>query len=244
MGEGFEFSEIQANHILDMTIGRLTRLGRSRARERNERPTGDDQGTRRHPRQPRRCCAASSRPRWARSATKFASPRRAIITHDPGDLGAEDLIDDEPLVFLMTRAGYVKTVQAGSFRTQGRGGRGIAGAKLKEEDLVSQVIHTTAHEFILFFSNRGRVFRLKAHEIPMKERTARGTPVINLLPLEANEKIQAVIDTQDYPDDKMLLFATQKGIVKKTPFSEYDKSRREGFIAITLKEERRIGARC
>ena len=168
--------------------------------------------------------------------TKFATERRAIITHDPGELGAEDFIDDEDLVFLMTRAGYVKTVAAGAFRTQGRGGRGIAGAKLKEEDLVSQVIHTTAHAFVLFFSNRGRVFRFKAHEIPMKERTARGTPVINLLPLEPEEKIQAVIATRDYPDDKMLLFATKKGIVKKTPFSEYDKSRREGFIAITLKD--------
>jgi DNA gyrase subunit A len=136
----------------------------------------------------------------------------------------------------MTQAGYVKTVAAGSFRTQGRGGRGIAGAKLKEQDLVSQVIHTSAHEFILFFSNKGRVFRLKAHEIPQKERTARGTPVINLLPLEPEEKIQAVIATRDYPEDKLLLFATKKGIIKKTAFSEYDKSRREGFIAITLKD--------
>ena len=235
MGAGFEFSEIQANHILDMQIVRLTRLARTDLAQ----EMADLQVTIKELEE------ILSKPAVLRGVIKtelaeikdrYGSPRRAEITHDPGELGSEDLIDDEPLVLLMTRAGYVKTVAAGSFRTQGRGGRGIAGAKLKEEDLVSQVIHTSAHEFILFFSNRGRVFRLKAHEIPQKERTARGTPAVNLLPLEPEEKIQAVIATRDYPEDKLLLFATKKGIIKKTPFSEYDKSRREGFIAITLKE--------
>ncbi|MEY2418450.1 MAG: gyrase subunit [Actinomycetota bacterium] len=235
MAKPFDFSEIQANHILDMTIARLTRLSRSEYDQemKDLRTTITELEE------------ILAKPAVLRGVIKsemtavrdkFATPRRAELTHDPGELGSEDLISDEPLVFLMTRAGYVKTVAAGSFRTQGRGGRGIAGAKLKEEDLVSQVIHTSAHEFILFFSNRGRVFRLKAHEIPQKERTARGTPVVNLLPLEPEEKIQAVIATRDYPEDKLLLFATKKGIIKKTPFSEYDKSRREGFIAITLKD--------
>jgi DNA gyrase subunit A len=235
MAKPFDFSEIQANHILDMTIARLTRLSRSEYDQemKDLRVTITELEE------------ILSKPEVLRGVIKselaavrdkFATPRRAQITHDPGELGNEDLIDDEPLVFLMTRAGYVKTVAAGAFKTQGRGGRGIAGAKLKAEDLVSQVIHTSAHEFILFFSNRGRVFRLKAHEIPQKERTARGTPAINLLPLEPEEKIQAVIATRDYPDDKLLLFATKKGIIKKTAFSEYDKSRREGFIAITLKD--------
>ncbi|HUR78920.1 MAG TPA: DNA gyrase subunit A [Acidimicrobiales bacterium] len=235
MANPFDFSEIQANHILDMTIARLTRLSRSeydqemkdlRATITELQEILGNPGVLR----------GVIKTELGAIKDKYATARRAQITHDPGELGSEDLIDDEPLVLLMTRAGYVKTVAAGSFRTQGRGGRGIAGAKLKEEDLVSQVIHTTAHEFILFFSNRGRVFRLKAHEIPMKERTARGTPVINLLPLEPDEKIQAVIATRDYPEDKLLLFATKKGVIKKTPFSEYDKSRREGFIAITLKD--------
>jgi DNA gyrase subunit A len=167
---------------------------------------------------------------------EFATPRRAEITFDPGDIGVEDLIDDEPLVFTMTKAGYVKTVAAGAFRTQGRGGRGVQGARLKEEDLITQIIHTTAHAYLLFFSNRGRVYRLKAHEIPMKERTARGTAIVNLLPLAPDERIQAVIDTRDFDDDRHLFFATRKGQVKKTVFSEYDKSRREGFIAINLKD--------
>jgi DNA gyrase subunit A len=236
MGDGFEFSEIQANHILDMTIGRLTRLGRSEleAEMAELRATITElEEILANPAVLRGVIKSE----MTAIRDKFGNPRRAIITHDPGELGSEDLIDDEPLVFLITQAGYVKTVAAGAFRTQGRGGRGVAGARLRDQDLVSQVIHTSAHEFILFFSNRGRVFRLKAHEIPMKERTARGTPVVNLLPLEPEEKVQAVIATRDYPEDKMLFFATRKGIVKKTPFSEYDKSRREGFIAITLRED-------
>jgi DNA gyrase subunit A len=110
----------------------------------------------------------------------------------------------------------------------------VAGTRLREEDLVTTIIHTTAHSYLLFFSNQGKVYRLKAHEIPMKERQARGTAIVNLLPLQPDEKIQAIIDTRDYPDDRFLFFATKSGQVKKTAFSEYDKSRREGFIAINL----------
>jgi DNA gyrase subunit A len=141
------------------------------------------------------------------------------------------------LVITMTRAGYVKAVQASSFRTQARGGRGIQGANLREEDLVSRVIHTTAHAHLLFFSNRGKVYRLRAYEIPIKERTARGTAIVNLLPLAADEHIQALIDTREFPDDRYLLFATRAGQVKKTTFSEYDKSRRDGFIAVNLRDD-------
>src|SRR5260370_5126377 len=146
-----------------------------------------------------------------------------------------DLIDDEELVVSMTRAGCIKTVAANALRTQGRGGRGVQGTRLKEEDLVSRIIHTSAHAFLLFFSNRGKVYRLRAHEVPMKERTAKGTPIVNLLPLEPGEHIQAIIDTRDFPEDRYLFFATRLGQVKKTVFSEYDKSRREGFIAINLR---------
>jgi DNA gyrase subunit A len=167
----------------------------------------------------------------------FAQPRRSRIILDPGDLGAEDLIEDEELVFTMTKAGYVKTVPVGAFRTQGRGGRGIQGARLKEEDIVSHVVHTTAHAYLLFFSNRGRVYRLKGHEVPMKERTARGTAIVNLLPLAPNERIQAIVETRDYDTGRFLIFATRLGQVKKTLLSEYDKSRREGFIAINLRDD-------
>ncbi len=159
-----------------------------------------------------------------------------MITHDPGDMNVEDLVDDEELVVTMSRAGYVKAVSADAFRTQGRGGRGVQGARLKEEDLIDDVVHTSSHAHLLLFSNRGRVFRLRALEIPMKERTARGTAIVNLLPLSPSEKIQAVIGTRDFSADHYLVFATKLGQIKKTSFSEYDKSRREGFIAINLRE--------
>jgi len=235
MAAPFEFSEIQANHILDMTLGRLTRLGRSdlekEMAELRERIAEYE--------------AILADPAKLRGVIKtelgeirseFATPRRAEITFDPGEMNAEDFIEDAPLVVTMTRAGYIKTVSASAFRTQGRGGRGITGTKLKEEDLVTQIIHTTAHAYLLFFSNKGKVYRLKAHEVPMKERQARGIPIVNLLPLESSERIQAIIDTRDYPEDRFLFFATKNGQVKKTAFSEYDKSRREGFIAINLRE--------
>jgi DNA gyrase subunit A len=168
--------------------------------------------------------------------TKFANPRRSQIINDPGELGAEDLIDDEEIVVTMTQAGYIKSVSAANFKTQGRGGRGVAGAKLKEEDLVTHVVHTTTHAYLLLFSNKGKVYRLRGHEIPMKERQAKGTAVVNLIPLAAGESIQAIVDTKDFPEEQYLLFVTSEGQVKKTPFSEYDKSRRDGFIALNLRD--------
>ena len=151
-------------------------------------------------------------------------------------MNVEDLLDDKDLLVIMTRAGYIKSVDADAFRTQGRGGRGVAGGKLKEEDLVMRILHTSAHAYLLFFSNRGRVYRLRAHEIPERDRTAKGIPIVNLLPLAPDEHIQAIIDTRDYETNRYLFFATRLGQVKKTLFSEYDKSRREGFIAINLRE--------
>ena len=112
----------------------------------------------------------------------------------------------------------------------------MQGTKLKEEDLIDQVLHTTAHSHLLLFSNRGKVYRLRAHEVPVKERNARGTPIVNLLPLEPGESIQAIVETRTFDPDQYLVFATKTGQVKKTAFSEYDKSRREGFIAINLNE--------
>jgi DNA gyrase subunit A len=234
MAAPFSFSEIQANHILDMTLSRLTRLGRdeyeaemARLREtiaELQSILGDEGKLR-----------GVIKTEMGEVREKFGKPRRSPIGHDPGDMDAEDLIEDRPVVFVMTKAGYVKTVAAEAFRTQGRGGRGVQGAKVREEDLVTHISLTSTHAFLLFFSTQGRVFRLKAHEIPMKERTARGTAIVNLLPLRPEERIQTVIDTRDYPEDRYLVFATRQGQVKKTSFSEYDKSRREGFIAISLR---------
>jgi DNA gyrase subunit A len=231
----FEFSDVQATHIVDMRLSQLTRLGRANLEEELgqlrqtiaelESILGDEQILR-----------GVIKTEIGAIRDDFATDRRAAITYDEGDMSAEDLITDEELVITMTKAGYVKAVPASQFRTQGRGGRGVQGARLKDEDLVTRIIHTSAHAYLLFFSNRGKVYRLRAFEVPVKERTARGTAIVNLLPLEPDERIQALIDTREFPSDRYLLFATRKGQVKKTTFSEYDKSRREGFIAINLRD--------
>ena len=235
MSEPFTFSEEQANHILDMTLGRLTRLGRSELEEEMTQlreTIAELEAVLADPARLRSVIATE----MTAIRDKFADPRRSVITHDPGDLGVEDLVSDEEIVVTTTAEGYIKAVAADAFRTQARGGRGVQGARLKEEDLVTSVIHTTALSYLLLFSNRGRVYRLRGHEIPMKDRTARGTALVNLLPLEHGETVQAVVETRDFPADHYLVFATARGQVKKTAFSEYDKSRREGFIAISLRE--------
>ena len=236
MAEPFSFSEDQANHILDMTLGRLTRLGRAELDTEMaelvatigelEAILGDEAKLR-----------GVIADELADVKARFAEERRTKIIHDPGDLSDEDLIHDDEIVVTLTRAGYVKAVAADAFRTQSRGGRGVQGARLKEEDLIREVVYATALSHLLLFSNRGKVYRLRAHEIPLKERTARGTPVVNLISLEPGERIQAIVPAKEFDPDHYLLFATRSGQVKKTPFSEYDKSRREGFIAITLHEK-------
>ncbi len=235
MAEPFEFSDVQSEYILDMTLSRLTRLGRSNLDEEMAqlRETigelqailADDAKLR-----------GVIKDEMGEIKEKFATPRLSEISYDVGDLDIEDLIDDEDLVVTMTAKGYVKTVAADAFRTQGRGGRGVAGAKLRDEDWVNHIIHTSAHAYLLFFSNLGRVYRLKAHEIPMKDRTARGTAIVNLLPLQPSETIQAIIDTRDYETNRFLFFATRNGQVKKTKFTEYDSSLRAGIIAINLRD--------
>ena len=235
MASPFDFSEEQANHILDMTLGRLTRLGRTELEDemRKLRETiAELQSILANDVKLRGVIADEI----TAIRDKYANDRVTQIVNDPGELGMEDLIDDEDIVITMTQAGYIKSVAADAFRVQGRGGRGVQGAKLRDEDFVSQIVHTTTHAYLLLFSNRGRVFRLRGHEIPMKERTAKGTAVVNLLNLLPNESIQAIVTTSDFPKDKFLVFATANGTVKKTAFSEYDKSRREGWIAINLRD--------
>ena len=231
----FEFSEIQANYILDMQLGRLTRLGRAELeaellelRERIgglEAILGDNVVLR-----------TVIKTEMGAVREQFATPRKSIITFDPGDLSMEDLIEDTEIVITFSKVGYIKAMPSDTFRTQGRGGRGIQGAKVREEDYVTDIISTSAHAYLLFFSTRGRVYRLKAHEIPMKDRAARGTAIVNLLPLAADEKIQAIIDTRTYEDHRYLFFCTKLGQVKKTLMSEYDSSLRAGIIAINLRE--------
>ena len=198
MAAPFAFSEEQANHILDMTLGRLTRLGRSELEEEMAKlreTIAELQSILANDTKLRAVIASE----LSALRDKYADERVTQIVNDPGELGVEDLIQDEEIVLTMTRAGYVKSVAADAFRTQGRGGRGVQGAKLRDEDFVDQIIHTTTLAHLLLFSNLGRVFRLRGHEIPMKERTAKGTAVVNLLNLQPRESIQAIISTDDFP---------------------------------------------
>ena len=233
--EPFEFSERQANHILDMQLGRLTRLGRTRLEEElvelqerikelEEILNNDTQ------------LRAVIKNELSEVREEHDTPRRSQIVFDEGDMEVEDLIDNEPVVITLSKGGYIKSVAADTFRTQGRGGRGVQGARLKEDDILVRVLTTTAHSYLLFFTNKGKVYRLKAYQVPMMDRTARGTAVVNLLQLEPDEVVEALIDTQEFVADEFLLFVTRKGVVKKTAFTEYDKNRTNGLIAINLRE--------
>ena len=236
MAEPFSFSEFQTEDILRMQLGQLTRLSRIELQTEIEelRATIADLAA---ILADRSVLNTVIKTELGEIRTEFATPRRSVITWDPGDMSIEDLIEDRELVITLSKVGYVKAMPSDTFRTQGRGGRGIQGAKLKDEDYVTDIITTSAHAYLLFFSNRGRVYRLKAHEIPEKDRTARGTAIVNLLPLAPDEKIQAVIDTRTYEDHRYLFFCTKLGQVKKTLMSEYDSSLRAGLIAVNLRDD-------
>ncbi len=237
MGEGFEFTEVQANHILDMQLARLTRLARNALEEELAELAETIAGLEAILADPG-LLNQVIKDEMSAIADEFATPRQTILVNDPGEIDIEDLIDDEDLVVTLSSSGYIKSVSIEEFRTQGRGGRGVTGAKLKDDDddLIDHLLHTTAHAYLLFFSNRGRVYRIKTHEIPISSRTSRGTALVNLLMLEPDEKIQAIVDTRDYETNRFLFFATRHGRVKKTLFTAYDSSLKAGLIAIKLNE--------
>ena len=236
MGAPFEFSELQAEDILAMNLGQLTRLARIDL-EKGLQTEKDNIVTLSSILHDRSVLNAVIKEEITKIREDFATPRKSVITFDPGDMSLEDLIEDLELVITFSKIGYIKAMPADTFRTQGRGGRGIQGAKVKDDDYVTSIITTSAHAYLLFFSNRGRVYRLKAHEIPVKDRSARGTAIVNLLPLGPDEKIQTIIDTRDYETNRFLFFATKLGQVKKTLFTDYDSSLRAGIIAVNLRDD-------
>lgn len=168
---------------------------------------------------------------------KYSSARITKITDEAKDLDVEDLIAEEEVAITVTKAGYVKRLPVATYRQQKRGGKGTQGVNLKEADFVEHLFISSTHAYLLFFSSRGRVYRLKAYEIPEASRHARGTAIVNVLPLEKGETIAAVIATKDFPEDEYLMFATSSGMVKKTSMKLYDRTRRDGLIAINLKED-------
>jgi DNA gyrase subunit A len=234
MEKKFGFTERQAIDILDMQLRQLTKLSRIdleteqkeiRAKIKELTAILDDD----------KVLRGVISAELTKVRDTFANPRVCQIAADVGEMGVEDLVEDKELVIVMTQEQYIKAVSADSFRTQGRGGRGVSGARMKSDDIVRNVIFTTAHAYLLFFSNRGRVYRLRALEVPERERTAKGIPIVNLLPLQQGETIQAIIDTREFPGERNLFFATKQGQVKKTKFDEYDSSRRDGLIALKLR---------
>ena len=169
-------------------------------------------------------------------ADKYGDDRRTAIGYDD-DVSMEDLIPDEDTVIAMTHLGYIKRMDVDNFRSQNRGGKGIKGMQTIEEDYIEDLLMTTNHHFMMFFTNKGRVYRLKAYEIPEAGRTARGTAIINLLQLQPDEKITAIIPMREYTEDKYLFMATRNGMVKKTPMVEYEHVRKNGLQAIVLRED-------
>ncbi len=165
---------------------------------------------------------------------KFADPRRTELASTAHDLDVEDLIAEEDMVVTITKAGYVKRLPVATYRQQKRGGKGVAGRQPQGERLRRDLFIASTHDYVLFFSTKGKVYRMKVHELPVGSRHARGTAAVNLLPFEQDEKIAAAITTRDFSADDFLLFATRDGMVKKTALQAYDRSRRDGIIAIAL----------
>lgn len=233
--ETFELSEIQANAILDMPLRRLTALEVDKLRT--------ELAELRETIAELQAILADPKRRWTIIKDEltsikdtFAEDRRSRLVPDEGDLSLEDLIADDELIITVSSTGYLKSVPASTYRTQGRGGRGVKAAEVSGDDVVRHLVHTTAHAYLLFFTNKGLVHRVKAHAIPRQSRTAKGVLAQSVLPVAPDETIQAVIDTRDYETGRYLVMVTKKGQAKKTEFREYD-SRNQTLVAIRLADD-------
>ncbi len=234
--ERFDLSEIQATAILDMQLRRLAALERQRiideAAELRRRISDLEE-----------ILASPTRQRQIISeelgeiVSRFGDDRRTRLVPYEGDMSAEDLIAQEDVVVTVTRGGYAKRTKTDLYRAQRRGGKGVQGATLREDDIVEHFFVTTTHHWLLFFTNKGRVYRAKAHELPEQARTARGQHVANILAFQQDERIAGVIDIPDYDTAPYLVIATKQGLVKKTALREYDSSRTGGIVAINLRDD-------
>lgn len=237
--ESFSLSEKQSEAILEMKLRRLTGLEREKIeqelaelREKIEyfkRVLSDKE-----------LLKQIIKDELLEIKGKYNSKRLTKITDEVKELDVEDLIAEEEVAVTVTKAGYVKRLPVATYRQQKRGGKGMQGVNLKESDFVEHLFISSTHAYMLFFSSFGKVYRLKAYEIPEASRHARGTAIVNLLPLEKGETIAAVIATKDFPEDEYLMFATASGMVKKTSMKLYDRTRRDGLIAINLKENDKL----
>ncbi len=234
--ERFKLSDIQAQAILDMQLKRLSGLQREKLEDEynelmkliayykevlaNESMVYD-----------------IIKKELLEIKEKFGDERLTKITAAEGEFNEEDLIKEEQTVVALTHFGYIKRMPVDTYRSQKRGGKGITGISTKEDDFVKSIFTASTHDIILFFTNKGKMYRLRGFEIPECGRTARGTAIVNLLNLDSGEKVSAIIPIQNYADGKYILMGTKNGIVKKTPLKEYDSSRTTGLLGITLKED-------
>lgn len=231
----FGLTEIQAQAILDMRLARLQGLEREKLQNEFEELQkkiayykeilGDEHKL-----------MGVIKDELLEIKAKWGDKRRTKIVADAGELDEEALIDEEDVAITLTHLGYVKRVPENTFKAQKRGGKGIVGLTTRENDFVKDLIITSTHDYLMFFTDLGRVYKIKAYEIPEGSRTAKGTPVINFLNLNAGERVTAVIPIREFAQDEELIMVTKKGTIKKTPLSEFDTNRKTGLVAITLKD--------
>lgn len=233
--EAFKLSEKQSEAILEMRLRRLTGL----EREKIENELAELRESIAYYKQllnDTNMVHGVIKDELLEIKSRYSTPRKTKITGAVKELDVEDLIAEEEVAVTVTKAGYIKRLPVSTYRQQKRGGKGMQGVNLKESDFVEHLFIASTHDYILFFSNKGKVYRLKVYEIPEASRHARGNAVVNLLPFEKDEKVSAVIATKDFPEDEYLMFATAGGMVKKTAMKLYDRTRRDGLIAISLKD--------
>ena len=234
--ERFDFDDVQAQAIVDMRLRQLTGLEREKLESdyaelmkkiaEYKAILGDE-----------KVLLGVIKEEISVIRDKYGDERRTSIGFDEDDISMEDMIPDEDTVIAMTRLGYVKRMTPDNFRSQHRGGKGIKGMQTIDDDFIEELFMTTTHHYLMFFTNKGRVYRMKAYEIPEASRTARGTAIVNLLQLQPEERISAVISLKEYNDTQYLMMATKSGIVKKTKLNEYANIRKTGIQAITLRDD-------
>ncbi len=234
--ERFELSDAQAQAIVDMRLRALTGLEREKL-ENEHKELEIRIGELKAILADEKLLLGVIKTEMTATAEKYGDDRRSKIGHDEFDISMEDLIPNENVVIAMTNMGYIKRMTVDNFKAQNRGGKGIKGMQTIEDDFIEDLLMTTTHHYLNFFTNMGRVYRLKAYEIPEAGRTARGTAVINLLQLNPGEKITAMIPIKEYDDSKNLFMVTKKGTVKKTPLDEFSNVRKNGLAAIILKDD-------
>ena len=237
--ERFGFSEIQAQAILDMRLKTLSGL----QREKIDEEYNELMKLIAHLKEilsSERLVFEIIKEELLEMKEKFGDERKTKIVAAEGEIEVEDLIQEEQTVIALTHFGYIKRMPIDTYRSQHRGGKGITGIATREEDFVKEIFTASTHDTILFFSSKGKLYRLRGYEVPEAGRTAKGTAIVNLLSLDSGEKITAIIPIQNFSEGKYLLFATSAGIIKKTSLAEYNSARRTGLQAITLKEEDKL----